>query len=108
MDAVYSTFALDDVKLIPGACNSPGACTFDGSLCSWYSNEELGQAEWQLGGPGELSLATRPYSDATFRSNQVRRERVFCVGNFIQRKTNKQIIAEMLLRENSKQKEVEI
>ncbi|XP_042228845.1 MAM and LDL-receptor class A domain-containing protein 1-like [Homarus americanus] len=69
MNGVYSTFALDDVKLTPGMCNSPASCSFDSNLCSWYSNENLGDDEWQFAGPGEVSINTRPYSDSTQRDN---------------------------------------
>ncbi|XP_071520575.1 LOW QUALITY PROTEIN: MAM and LDL-receptor class A domain-containing protein 1-like [Panulirus ornatus] len=69
MNDIYSTFALDNVRLTPGACNSPASCTFEHDLCSWYANEKLGDMEWQLAAPGELTLATRPYWDSTLRNN---------------------------------------
>lgn len=69
MDNSYSTFALDDVKLTPGACNPPASCSFDHDMCSWSIDELSGHIDWELAGPGELSVSTRPYSDSTQRNN---------------------------------------
>ncbi|KAK7069139.1 hypothetical protein SK128_025178 [Halocaridina rubra] len=75
----FSTLAIDDVRLSPGACVSPGACNFDVSMCSWYSNEHLGNVEWQLTEPDELSLISRPFSDSTHKDNTVNTEMALSV-----------------------------
>ncbi|KAG0730111.1 MAM and LDL-receptor class A domain-containing protein 1 [Chionoecetes opilio] len=67
MDQTHSTFALDNIKLTPGACNAPASCSFEDGLCGWV-NEEL-DLDWELAGPEDLSLATRPYADATQRNH---------------------------------------
>lgn len=72
MVGIYSTFALDDVKLTPGACNTPASCTFDGDLCAWYIDEYRSTIDWQQATPGELSLVSRPYADHTLNTNKVK------------------------------------
>ena len=71
MDNDYSTFALDNIKLTPGACNAPASCSFEGDLCGWVLDESKSDVEWELAGPQDLSLSTRPYADATKRNNNV-------------------------------------
>ncbi|XP_068217643.1 MAM and LDL-receptor class A domain-containing protein 1-like [Palaemon carinicauda] len=68
-EAIYSTLGIDDVRLTPGSCISPGACTFDVSMCSWYSNGDMGTIQWQLTGRDDVSLTTRPYADSTLNDN---------------------------------------
>lgn len=66
MDNIYSTFALDDVRLTPGACTAPASCSFDLNMCGWNLEGEI---DWELAGPGEVSISTRPYADCTLRDN---------------------------------------
>ena len=79
MDNFYSTFALDNIKLTPGACYSPASCSFEDGSCGWFTDEYEGDVEWESGGWADLSLSTRPYADTTKRNNNVSiQQLVFC------------------------------
>lgn len=71
MDNFYSTFALDNIKLTPGACYSPASCSFEDGSCGWFVAEFEGDLEWESGGPVDLSLSTRPYADTTKTNSNV-------------------------------------
>ena len=63
-----STLALDEIFLKPGSCHQPASCSFNDGSCRWYSSEVNGKVLWERGVPGQLSLATKPLSDSTFRT----------------------------------------
>ncbi|XP_037797166.1 MAM and LDL-receptor class A domain-containing protein 2-like [Penaeus monodon] len=65
----HSTLAVDDIFIRAGGCDPPGYCTFDGYLCTWFNNENMGSLVWESSGPGDLSLETRPYADSTQRDH---------------------------------------
>lgn len=71
MDKIHSTFALDDIKLTPGACNSPASCSFEDDFCGWILDEAASDVEWELANSEDLSLSTRPYADTTKRNHNV-------------------------------------
>ena len=35
--------AMDDIKILPGACKPPGSCSFEDDLCGWVNSRGEGE-----------------------------------------------------------------
>ncbi|ESO97870.1 hypothetical protein LOTGIDRAFT_152977 [Lottia gigantea] len=57
--------AVDDVRVILGACNSPGMCDFEKGLCTWKNVPKGDDFDWITGSGNTKSRGTGPSSDHT-------------------------------------------
>ena len=58
--------AIDDFKLMDGACNQPGACDFEkDDWCTWTNADREDKFDWLVGSGATPSFSTGPSTDHT-------------------------------------------
>lgn len=63
---VLSDIALDDIKIVAGACANPGSCTFEADMCGYGNGRHHGdQFDWLRSAGSTLSTGTGPTVDHT-------------------------------------------
>ncbi|EDV21956.1 uncharacterized protein TRIADDRAFT_59472 [Trichoplax adhaerens] len=62
------TIAVDDIRIVNGACPPPGSCTFENGLCAYY-NSLLDSFNWIITSPSLPGFTGGPTTDVTTQKN---------------------------------------